>query len=187
MNNLLKKSIQKYQKGRDLLPELKKYSDQIRAKSKKVIALSRRDNLEESRQTIKETEGLFRAVNELIKKDRNLVDAGFYKEAVEEYIEAKFLLNFLSQNPEKIPNFIKAKPEEIIGGICDFTGELVRKAVTLADVKNLKKIIDYKKTIEKITEELTRIGFEGKLRQKYDETERNLRKIEDILYDLRIN
>ena len=63
---------------------------------------------------------------------------------------------------------------------------MVRKAITLAGSKNFEKILDYKETVEKVIEEMTKIGLEGKLRQKYDEVERNLRKIEDILYDLRV-
>jgi len=186
LNNLFKKSIQEYQKGRDLVYELKKHSDRIRTKSKKAIALLRRDNLRESQEVIEEIENIFKTANKLIQKNLDLVNAGFYKEAVEEYIEAKVFYDFLSQSPEKIPDFIKVKPEEIIGGFCDFTGELVRKAITLAGSKNFEKILDYKETVEKVIEEMTKIGLEGKLRQKYDEVERNLRKIEDILYDLRV-
>lgn len=186
MNNLFKKSIQKYQKARDLICELKKHSDQIRTKSKKAIALLRRDNLRESREVIEETENIFKTANKLIQKNSDLVNAGFYKEAVEEYLEAKIFFNFLGPTDQKIPVFIKAKPEEIIGGFCDFTGELVRKAITLAGSKNSGKILGYKEAIEKVIEELTKIGLEGRLRQKYDDVERNLRKIEDILYDLRV-
>jgi translin len=186
MYNLFKKSIREYQRGRDLMYELKKCADQIRSKSKKAIALLRRDNIKESQKIIKETENLFKEANKLIKKNKDLANAGFYKEAVEEYIEAKVFYNFLTESTEKIPDFIKAKSEEIISGVCDFTGELVRKAVTLANLDNFKQLIAYQRTIEKITEELTRVGLEGKLRHKYDELERNLRKLEDILYHLRL-
>ena len=53
-------------------------------------------------------------------------------------------------------------------------------------MENLKQLSFYKKAIEKIVDELTKIGFMGKLRQKYDEVERNLKKIENILYDIKL-
>lgn len=182
----MQKSIQEYQTGQTAVSELKKYSDQIRRRAKKAIALLRRDNLRESREVVEEIENIFKTTNKLVQKNSDLVNIGFYKEAVEEYLEAKVFFNFLSPADRKIPVFIKAKPEEIIGGFCDFTGELVRKAITLAGSRNQEKILDYKEAVEKVIEELTKIGLEGKLRQKYDETERNLRRIEDILYDLMV-
>jgi len=86
----------------------------------------------------------------------------------------------------KIPDFIKVGAEEIISGTCDFTGELVRRAVTIANLKNLQDLTLYQKAVENVAQELTKVGFRGKLRQKYDEVERNLRKLEDILYDIKL-
>lgn len=109
-----------------------------------------------------------------------------YKEGIEEYIEAITFFNFLTKSKKRIPDFVRIEPEEIVSGICDFTGELVRKAITIASVENLKQLFFYKKLIEEIVDELTKIGFRRKLRQKYDEVERNLKKIENILYDIKL-
>ena len=115
-----------------------------------------------------------------------MIDQSFYKEAVEEYIEAITFYNFLTKPNKGVPKFVEVKPEEIIAGICDFTGELLRRAITIASVENFKQIGEYKKIIENIAEQLTKIGFKGKLRQKYDEVERNLSRIEDIIYDIKL-
>ncbi len=40
--------------------------------------------------------------------------------------------------------------------------------------------------MENVIQELTKVGFQGKLRQKYDEVERNLRKLEGIIYDIKL-
>ena len=58
----------------------------------------------------------------------------------------------------------------------------------LRDSKKLspKKREKFYKLIDNIAEDLTRIGFRGKLRQKYDEVERNLKHMEQILYDIRL-
>jgi len=186
MNNLLKKSVKEYQESQDLIYGIQKLSNNIRAKSKKAIALLRRDKIKESKEIIKEVEKIFRLINKIIKKNRDLIKQNFYKEAVEEYIEAITFYNFLIKSKRKIPDFVKAGPEEIISGTCDFTGELVRRTITVGNLENLRQLLVYKKTIEKIAEVLTEVGFRGKLRQKYDEVERNLRKIEDIIYDIKL-
>lgn len=186
MNNLLKKSIKKYQAGQDLIYQLQKLSNQIRADSKKAIALLRRAHIKESQKAIKEAESDFELINKLIKKNSDLLNRGFYKEAVEEYIEALTFYNFLTESHKQIPDFVKADSEEIIGGICDFTGELVRKAITIAHSESSQEILLYKKAVENVVEELTKIGLMGKLRHKYDETERNLKRIEGILYEIKL-
>lgn len=184
MNNLLKKAIKKYQRTQDLISKIQKPCIEIRVNSKKAIALLRRDNIKGSEDLIKRAEGVFKIINKTMKGNKDLLRLGFYREAVEEYIEAITFFDFL--NERKIPDFILAGPEEIISGICDFSGELVRKAITIGSIKDLEKILSYKKVIENIIERLTEIGLTGKLRQKYDEAERNLRRIEDILYDIKL-
>lgn len=186
MKNLLKKSVKEYQGTQDLIYETQKLSNKIRATSKKAIALLRRDNIKESEKMIKEVESLFGLINKRIKKNKDLINQSFYKEAVEEYIEAITFYNFLTKSKRRIPDLVEIRPEEVISGTCDFTGELVRRAITIANVENFKQLLLYKKVIEDIAEELTKVGFRGKLRQKYDEVERNLRKIEDILYDIKL-
>ncbi len=186
MNNFFKKSIDKYQKAQDSIYGIQKISNEVRALSKKAIALLRRDNAEESKKIIKKIENFFRLINKAITRDKGLIEQSFYKEAVEEYIEAITFYNFLTKSDKGVPKFVEVKPEEIIAGTCDFTGELLRKAITIASVENFKQIGEYKKIIEDIAEQLTKIGFKGKLRQKYDEVERNLSKIEDIIYDIKL-
>ncbi len=186
MNNLLKKSIKEHQETQELIYEIQKISNEIRVASKKAIALLRRDNIKESEKIIEKVENLFRLINKIIKKNKDLVNQVSYREAVEEYIEAITFYNFLTKSEKETPDFIKVGPEEIISGICDFTGELIRRAITIASAENLEQLLSYKKVIENISEELTKIGFTGKLRRKYDETERNLRKIENIIYDIKL-
>jgi len=184
VNKLLKKSIEEYQRTQDLMYKIQKLSNEIRAGSKRAIALMRRDNIKESKRIISKAENNFKKIYKIIKKNGSLTSQSFYKGAAEEYIEAITFYNFLTK--KEISNFIKVEPEEVISGICDFTGEVVRRAVTIASLDNFEELLTYKKTIEDIVEELTKIGFRGKIRQKYDETERNLRKIENIIYDIKL-
>lgn len=185
MNNILKKSIKKYLEVQDLLYEIQKLSNGVRVLSKKAITLFCKENVKKGKKMIKNAEKKFKLINKTIKQNKDLLNQNFYREAVEEYVEAITFYNFLTKSKKQIPNFLKTEPEEIISGICDFTGELVRKAVTIANPKNLKEIILYRETVENIINEIAKVGFQGKLRQKYNEVERNLSKLKDIIYDIK--
>jgi translin len=185
MKNLLKKSVKEYQKSQDLSLEVGRFSNEARTLSKGAIALLRRDNIADSEEKLKKAENNFALISKIAKNNKNLL-RGSYCEAVEEYIEAIIFYNFLTKQKKEISDYIEVRPDDIISGICDFTGELARRAVNIANKDNLKELILYKEVVEDVVGELTKIGFRGKARQKYDEAERNLRKIEDILYDIRL-
>ena len=186
MNNLLKKSVKKYLETQDFLYEIQKLSNEIRVLSKKAITFFCKENIKEGESMIKNAEEQFKLINKIIKQNKDLLSQNFYKEAAEEYIEAVTFYNFLTRSKKEIPDFLKVEPEEVISGICDFTGELVRRAVTIASPRNFKEIIFYRETVENVINEIAKVGFQGKLRQKYNEAQRNLSKLEDIIYDIKL-
>lgn len=161
-------------------------SDSVRIASKQAIALLRREGVSASGLCIRDAEKTLITLAAIFKKNKDLSAQGFYKDAVEEYVEAKVYYNFLSGIGQKFPTRIEIGAEEMVGGICDFTGELVRRAITIANADTFKEVARYQKVVEEIAGELSKIGFEGKLRSKYDDVERNLQKIETILYDIRL-
>jgi len=183
---MLKQTTQQFLKKLKLNSQAGKIATEIRADSKKSIALLRRDNFKQVQKVFEITYKNFKDLNKIIKQEPGIIYEGFYSEAVEEYIEALYFYKFIIKEKVEIPKYIKIMPENIIAGACDFTGELVRKAINLANKKNLKQLEKFYKLIENIAEDLTRIGFRGKLRQKYDEVERNLKHMEQILYDIRL-
>ena len=183
---MLKQSISKFFKKLKLTNDARYIANNIRVDSKKAIALSRRDNFKEVKKLFNNINNNFKNFNKIAKQESSIIYESFYSEAVEEYIEAVYFFEFLNNNKINIPKYIKITPEQVIAGVCDFTGELVRKSINLADVKNFKLLNNFYQTIDKIAEDLTRIGLRGKLRQKYDEVERNLKHMEQILYDIRL-
>jgi predicted translin family RNA/ssDNA-binding protein len=183
---MLKQSIRDYLKKQTKMRLGASICMQIRIDSKQVIALLRRDNFDEAKKLLLATQDKFKEVNVLAKEEKRVLEENFYQEGVEEFVEAFTLFNYLQKPVKKIPKYIQVTPEQMIGGICDFTGELVRKAVNAAGKGDIKILEKYHREIEGIAEELTKIGFKGKLRQKYDEVERNYRRMEQILYDVRL-
>ena len=77
--------------------------------------------------------------------------------------------------------------EGYLSAVCDLTGELVRKAVNQATKRKFKEVEKYRDTVEEIIGELIKLNMNnGHLRSKFDDAKRNLRRLEEMLYDIRI-
>lgn len=152
--------------------------------SKRVIFSLHRGDLAKAEESLAEIEKI------LIKLDKNfgyerVYSEGAYKAAVEEYAEAKTLHMVIKG--KKIDKFsgIKLDYETYLGGICDLTGELVRRATNEAASGNRAEVTRVKKIINDIMAELIEFNMSGYLRTKYDQARGNLRKIEQMDYELK--
>jgi len=164
---------------------IKEASDALK-KSKQAIFSLHRGNTKEAGTLLEETESIFKKLKRWIKKEEGLKYEGVYRAALEEYVEGQMFYNFLKGEKIDFINDIEIGYEEYLSGLCDFTGELVRKAVVLVTEGKREEIIRYKKVMEQIIEELIKFDLVGKLRQKYDEAKRNLKRMEEIFYDIKI-
>jgi len=153
--------------------------------SKRVIFSLHRGDTEKAVDSLKEIE---RIITKLQKKFsfRRVSIEGSYKAAVEEYVEAKTF--FLVLSGKKIDKFknLKISYDSYLGGICDLTGELVRRATNEAAKGNHGEVTIIKKYINDIMAELVEFNMAGYLRTKYDQARSSLRKIEQMDYDLKI-
>ncbi len=113
-----------------------------------------------------------------------LAQEGAYKAGVEEYVEAKLLFKLVSGGKVDVIDGIKINVESYLSGICDLTGELVRQAVNQAAKGKMKEVLNIKEMIEEIMVELVEFDMTGYLRTKYDQAKINLRKIEQINYEI---
>lgn len=155
-------------------------------KSKQAIFSLHRENFKEAEGLLKEAEGIFSYLKNKIKKQEVLDSEGAYKAAVEEYVEAKLFYNFL-----KTGKINKIKEMDItfnsyLGGICDLTGEILRRAVNQASRGNYKEVEKARDIIEEIMAELIQMNLTSYLRVKYDQAKNNLKKIEQIIYEIKI-
>ncbi len=153
--------------------------------SKRVIFSLHRDDF------IKAKKSLIEIEKSLIKMQKDfgfnrLNKEGSYKAGAEEFVEAKmFYLVLNNKKIDKIKN-ISLNLDSYLGGICDLTGELVRRATNLASKNKLKEVDKIKKLIEEILVELVEFDITGYLRTKYDQAKNNLRKVEQINYEIKI-
>lgn len=151
--------------------------------SKRVIFALQRGEMEQAATKILEIEKLIKKLEKKFGYKR-VNQEGSYKAGVEEYVEAKMVYFVL--NGEKINKIkdIRLSYESYLGGICDATGELVRKAVNEAARGNTEEVPRMKQIISDILAELVEFDMTGYLRTKYDQARGNLRKIEQVNYEV---
>ena len=82
---------------------------------------------------------------------------------------------------------MKVDVEHYLLGLCDLTGELVRKAVNDIIRKKYGNALKIKELVEEIYGEFLKLDLRNnELRVKSDSIKYNLKKLEDIVYDLKI-
>ena len=184
--NSLKSALKAFEKNQKHIPDLQHIFGQVRRGAKHSISLTRRDNIKDATVQLKECEQLIKKGIAKAGKDVDLATQGFYREAIEEYVEGKLYWAFVAKKEAVIPAYIKLTFWDMLGGWSDFTGELVRRAISLAHEADIQEIEQLKAVSEKVVEMFSQVSFSGKLRNKYDATERNLKRLEEILYELKL-
>lgn len=182
----IRQFVGSYQKHSELKHKLKTIADSIRMNAKQAIVLMRQEDFEGGVKKLKVAEQELKKARSFVSHESSLSEEGFYLDSLEEYVEAKAYHAFLTKSRLILPKFIKVGAEQAIGGLCDFTGELVRKTLAMADTNHIKEIQSFITITETIHTELSRTSFTGKLREKYDDLERNLSKLERVAYELRM-
>lgn len=114
----------------------------------------------------------------------NLRNEGSLKAVVEEYLESLYLYYILQNKPlpTKLPFPVSA--DEQLGALADLTGELVRAATLEASKGNFKRIQAYRDATEELFGVLLQMDLHSILRSKRDDARRNLKRLEEIIYDL---
>lgn len=180
------KLLEDYQSYYRLREEALKVCRVVLRSSKQAIFSLHRDNIKEAKKNLDGAENLLLNLEEMFKKQNELKYEGFFNEAAEEFVEAKMFYEFLISGQVDFKSKIKLTAEQYLGGVCDLTGEILRKTVQTAASGELKKIPLYQKAIDEILGELIKFDLVGKLRSKYDEAKRNLKRAEEILYEIKI-
>jgi predicted translin family RNA/ssDNA-binding protein len=179
----LKKEYDSYDVNRRIII---KHSNDILKFAKMAIFAMHRDNVAEAEKCFVEADKLFDYLATKIKVEEGLDFEGAYLAAMEEYVEAKLFHQYLKTGKITEIKGLKIDCDSYLGGLCDFTGELVRKAIYLATRHKYDEVTACEQTIESVVKELIEFNMLGPLRPKFDQAKNNLRKIEEIMYDLEI-
>lgn len=166
--------------------ELQELAGAILHASKRSIFAYHRDDqkqaqllLQQARQSLKQGWGL-------VKKQSKLAHEGIWRAAQEEFAEASLLDQYLIKQTIGVIPEISEDPDIYLGGLSDLTGELTRKAVMLAADRKEKEVNKIFEDVRQIIDFLLEMDLTGSLRTKVDQAKSNLRKLEEIRYDLAI-
>jgi len=173
----INKEMQLFDKRRDAM--LQKCHEAIRF-SKRVIYAIHRDD--------KKVDSLAKELKDKIQQLRTRGELQFsatYKVAMQEYVEAICLYEFITKNKFPTQKELFVSAPDYLSGLCDLTGELMRKANYFAIDGNTKDALRVKEIVDKIYEQLLQIDIrDNDLRKKFDSVKYNLQKLEDLALNI---
>ncbi len=179
----MKKELGQFENHRE---ELIRKSRDILKDSKQAIYLVHRDELKEAEKLLGKVEKEISVIKEKIKSNPKLDFLGAYSVATQEYVEARCYLGFVRD--KKVPSCtaLKVQVEDYLLGLCDLTGELGRRAVAAVIRKDFDEVYRIRDVVDNIFGLFLQLNLRnGELRKKSDAIKWNLKKIEDIIYDIR--
>ena len=128
--------------NKDFYNKLIKKARDVLKLSKQLIYSVHRKNLEEADELVKNVKKEKGELDKIASSDKKLIYEGSYSEACQEYVEAMAYYGFIKDKKIPAVSSLNVDEEDYLMGICDLTGELTRKAVTIAhkDEKEVEKI-----------------------------------------------
>lgn len=169
-------------------------SSTIRRLSKKVIFATSKGKQSEADELVKNVRAELSTFFDSVESFSLLKQHEPVQSSLEEYMEAIYFYDIVFSPTAKQTSdfeqqvFPAMKSERIVGALSDVCGELARHSVRLAIETNPERIENLFNIVQAMVEALSGIPITDSsyLRTKYDQAERALRKIEDILFQLKI-
>ncbi len=178
----IRKQLVSYSQRRE---HIIKTSRDILRFSKIAISSIHRHDLKAAQEHLHSAEQLLKEVRKLAVLDAALSILGAYTVAVQEYVEAKTFLHFVNTQTLLDLDSLGVEPEDYLIGLSDLTGELARRAVLKTISKNYADVHIVRDFVAGIHDFFLTLDMgNGDLRKKYDAIKWNLKKIEDIIYDI---
>lgn len=158
----------------------------ILKESKQAIYALHRDETAAAKKSLDEAKAGLVSLRKIVKENPSLGD-GIYGSALQEYSEAVTYYYYITEN-RLISNVeIEVDAENYLLGICDLTGELARRAVFSVVNERFDEVDKIREFVDIIHNEFLEFELRnGEIRKKSDSIKWNLKKIEEIMYDLKI-
>jgi predicted translin family RNA/ssDNA-binding protein len=163
-----------------------KSSRDLLKSAKQSIYLVHRNELSEADKTLRQVEALNAKIRKSISKNPKLDMIGAYSAAMQEYVEGRCYLAFVKTGKLLSSANLGVDTEDYLLGLCDLTGELSRRAVACVIRKEFAEVYRIRDMVEHIHGFFLSLDLRnGELRKKSDSIKWNLKKIEDIIYDIK--
>ncbi|MBI2124516.1 hypothetical protein HY637_00655 [Candidatus Woesearchaeota archaeon] len=161
--------------------EIIQLSREIITISKQIIYAAQRNDMKSAEPAIKNIKN---KVNKL-KKINISADTNINSVAFQEYVEAIAFYEFVKNRRIPAKSSLGVSAEDYLSGLCDLTGELVRKAIYDVIHKKFEEAEKIKDLVHDIYGEFLKLHLRnGELRKKSDSIKWNLKKLEEVMYDI---
>jgi len=125
--------------------------------------------------------------SDVIVLDKDCLDTNMNSVALQEYVEALTYFEFVKENRIPLRKDLGVDTENYLCGLCDLTGELVRKAVDSVIKKDFVSVFKIKNLLEEIYGAFLTFDLRnGELRKKMDSIKWNLNKVEDVVLNMHL-
>ena len=156
-------------------------SREIITVSKQVIYAAQRNDLKEAENSVKNIKDKVKK----LKKINIITDTNIHSVAFQEYVEAVAFYDYVKNKKIPTKQSLGVSAEDYLCGLCDLTGELVRKAIYDVIHKNFNEAEKIKNLVNDIYGEFLKLHLRnGDLRKKADSIKWNLKKLEEVMYDI---
>ena len=179
--------VEEYSRSDSAREGLIKLGRDIIKVSKQIIYNTHRNDLAKADSYVKEIKRLVKKFNDIAEKNPELLYSGAYKSVVQEYVEAVAYFSFVKN--KKIPSRkeLGVQAECYLLGLCDLTGELVRNAILSATKERYAEVKAINDVVERIFNNLLQFDFRNSdLRKKFDSVKYDLKKLEDLVLQLKL-
>lgn len=152
--------------------------------SKQIIYAAQRNDLKTASSAIKNIKN---QVQKLKKININ-TDTSINSVAFQEYVEAVAFYEFVKNKRIPTKASLGVSADDYLSGLCDLTGELVRKAVYDVIHKRFDEAARIKELVHDIYGEFLKFHLRNsELRKKSDSIKWNLKKLEEVMYDIAVH
>lgn len=162
--------------------------EEIIQTSREVINLSKQVIYAAQRNDLKTADSVVRNIKNKVAKLKKIninADTNINSVAFQEYVEAVAFHEFVKNNRIPTRASLGVSAEDYLSGLCDLTGELVRKAIYDVIHKNFDEAEKIKELVHDIYGEFLKLHLRnGELRKKSDSIKWNLKKLEEVMYDV---
>ena len=156
--------------------------------SREIITISKQVIYAAQRNDLKEASDAVKNIKEKVSKLRKInaaTDTNISSVAFQEYVEAIAFYEFVKNGKIPPKSSLGVSAEDYLSGICDLTGELVRKAIYDVIHKKFDEAEKIKELVHDIYGEFLKLHLRnGELRKKSDSIKWNLKKLEEVMYDV---
>jgi len=185
--NSLRQAVERYNTFSDQFRLVTEQADELRRLSKRVTFHVSQQDEKSATSLLKQATKLLDKTAKGVSDVQVLYDNEAYKAASEEFMEACLTYMLLTGKNFQLGKITTTSTRQL-GAFSDLCGELARHSVLLATKGEEKAIQRIHQFIQEVLLELTKakVVENAYLRTKYDQAERALRKVEDILYQMKL-